>query len=117
MFRHGRTVTVVRESPGGFDEYGDPTPGYTVEHELDGVGWAPRVQGAGKASGDIEDRGREGVIVGLTLYAPYGSDLLHTDQIRIDDVLYKVEGQPGSWWNPHTGREPGMEIQLSRSEG
>jgi hypothetical protein len=116
-YGHGKTITVIRETPGGFDPYGDPTAGTTTETDVDGVAVSPRVQGAGKASGNIEDRGREGVIVGLTAYLPYGSDVRHTDKVRVAGAVYKIEGDPGDWANPITGSTPGIEIQLSRAEG
>lgn len=105
------TIVRVRATPGGTDQYGDPLPSTEDREPLPGAFTAPR------ESSDIEDRGREGVIVGLTLYAPHGSDVLHTDQIEVDGVLYDVDGEVGSWEHPMSGWKPGITAALSRATG
>jgi hypothetical protein len=112
-----RTATIVRANPGGTDQFGDPIAGTTVEIDVPGAAWAPRTQGAGPSASEIHDRGRQGVIEGLSVYLPYGTDLRPTDQLRLDGVLYEVEGDPGSWWSPFTGRTPGIEVAVRRAEG
>lgn len=116
MFPHGRTATVVRRTPGGYDEYGDPIESTVVRVDVDGCAWAPRTAG-GASSSEIRDRGRQGVIEGLTLYAPAGTDLQPTDQVEVDGVLFDVEGEPGDWRNPFTGRDAGLEVALRRADG
>src|SRR5690606_11850377 len=61
----GVTVTVVRRPEK--DRYGDRT-GEPVETELPGAVVAPR------SSSDTNERGRDGAVVGLALYAPPGSE-------------------------------------------
>ena len=105
------TVTVVRH--GGRDEHGDPLPG--TEHTVDDCMIAPR-RFVGVTS-ESDDRG-EGLIVGLTLFAPFGADITAADQIRIAEAawagLYDVVGEPGQWESPFTGWQPGMEVALTR---
>lgn len=117
-FVMGVTVTVVR--PTDLDDYGDPI-GEPTETTLTGVALAPRIGGPGTASADLENRGREGVRAGLTLYAPVGADIVRTDLVRIDlagfDGLYRVDGDPAPWISPYDGWDPGMEVALSRGEG
>lgn len=103
-------MTIIRVRKGGFDEYADRMAGVSRE-SLDDAFTAPRV------SNDISDRGRAGVIVGLSLFAPYGTDLVHTDQIEVDGVLYEVDGDPGQWHNPFTGTDAGCEVALKRAAG
>lgn len=105
------TVYRLRPTPGGVDQYGDPTAGTVTRTLLEGCGVAPR------ESSDINDRGRQGVIVGLNLYAPYGTDLLHTDQVEVDGIIYEAEGEPGQWKSPMSSWEAGMEIALRRAQG
>lgn len=105
------TIVRVRETPGGFDEYGDPVEGTTSRLTLTDAFTAPR------SSEDNNDRGRQGVIVGLSLYAPYGTDLVFTDKIEVDGVSYDIEGDPGYWRNPLTTWEAGVEVALKRSAG
>ena len=103
------TVTVVRSDAN--DVYGDPAETPPTRTRLDGCAVAPR------SSADVNDRGRQGVVVGLTLFAPYGADIRHTDQLDVDGVLYDVDGEPGSWSNPFTFHEPGIEVALKRAAG
>jgi len=110
-FLYGSTITVVRSSPGGFDQYGDPVSGTTTSTNITGCAVAPRY------SSEPVERGRNGVIVGLSVYAPAGSDIVYTDTITVDSVDYRIEGQPASWTNPFTGWAPGVEVALVRSAG
>jgi hypothetical protein len=108
----GTNATVVRVRPAGdADKYGDPTDTDPDRTTLDGCIVAPRT------SGDIDDRGRAGVTIGLTLFGPYGTDLLHPDQVEVDGILYDIDGDPGQWKHPRTGREAGMEVALKRAIG
>lgn len=105
------SVTRHRNTPAGVDQYGDPTGVTPDALTVSGCAVAPR------SSSEPTERGRVGVIVGLTLYAPYGSDIIHTDQIEVDGTVYDIEGEPGLWANPFTGSRPGMEVALKRAEG
>lgn len=121
MFGHHvgrRTATIVRQMPGGYDQYGDPVPGTDTRIDVPGCSWAPRAAGSGPSSSEIDERGRQGVIVGLTVYMPSETFLLATDRLELDGLLYEVEGEPGVWGpNPFTGREPGLEVAARRAEG
>lgn len=108
VFASGVTVTVTR--PGGTDRNGDPLP--TATHDIEGCGWAPRT------SSESNDRGNA-VIVGLTLFAPYGADITASDSLLLpdDDTPWYVEGEPGNWRSPFTGWQPGLEVALTRQKG
>ncbi|WP_328336729.1 hypothetical protein [Streptomyces violaceus] len=97
---HGDTVTIVRPGPSTEDEYGNDIPGPPEEITVPGCAIAPR--GAAAVSAELTDA-RDTVITGLTLYAPYGTEIRATDRIRIDGQLYEVEGLPGSFRSPFTG--------------
>lgn len=103
-------ATVVRVRGATTDRYGDPS-GSDVRVALTGCAVAPR------SSSDIEGQGRQGVIVGVTLYAPHGTDLRHTDKVEIDGDLYVADGEPGSWKSPLSSWEAGVEIALKRAAG
>lgn len=107
----GSTVTVLRDSPGGTDAYGDPIASTTSRTNLLGCAVAPRY------STEPTERGRLGVVIGLSVYAPPGSDVLFTDRLEIAGVVYAIEGEPGDWVNPFTGSAPGMEIAVKRAVG
>lgn len=107
----GISVFRVRSTPGGTDADGDPVAGTTSSLEIDGCMVAPR------QATEPTERGRAGVIVGLTLYAPLDTDLVHTDRIEIDGVLYEIDGEPGTWRNPWKPSHGGVEVALRRAVG
>ena len=111
LFVFGTTITVIRLTPGGTDVYGDAVTSTSSSTTITGCAVAPRY------STEPAERGRQGVIVGLTLYAPTGSDILHTDTITIDGVSYVIEGEPAEWHQPMTGWDPGIEVALKRVLG
>lgn len=88
------------------DDWTDPD-----ELEINSCAVAPRL--------DSEDRtnGRQGVIVGLTVYAPAGADILATDRVRVRGDDYEVDGEPGDWRSPYGTANGGLEIALRRVEG
>lgn len=111
-FPFGVTVTIVRAAPGGVDPYGDPIPGATTRIDIPRCGLAPRM------STESTARGRQGVIVGQTVYLPDGSPtVLYVDQLEVAGVLYDIEGEPGEWSNPFTGWVPGSEVAIRRAAG
>lgn len=111
----GNAATVVRVRGATTDRYGDPA-GTDARVTLTGCAVAPR------SSSDIDGEGRQGVIVGVTLYAPYGTDLKHTDKFEITglgtmDDIYEADGDAGQWKSPLTSWEAGTEIALKRATG
>jgi hypothetical protein len=111
-FPYGVMVTIVRAVPGGTDPYGDPIPGTTERIDIPRCGLAPRM------SMESSARGRQGVIVGQTVYLPEGSPaVLYIDQLEVAGVLYDIEGDPGLWVSPFTGWAPGIEVAVKRAVG
>lgn len=109
---YGETVTRIRATPGGYDQYGDPLPGTTSELEIPGCALAPRY------SHEQTEPGRRAVIEGLTLFTPPGADILPGDNVTARGIRYLVDGEPGDWRSPYTGINRGVEITLRRaSEG
>jgi len=113
-FANGVDVIVHRAVPGGVDQYGDPIPGTVTTHVLAGVALAPRTGGG---FGDVDSRSRAGVVVGLTMYAAHDADIRPTDRVEIDGELWEVDGEPGRWASPFTGRLHGCQVALKRAEG
>ena len=110
MFANSETVTVL-PGPTTFDAYGDPIASTRVGGDIAGCAVAPRY------STEPTVRGRQGVIVGLSIYAPAGSDILSTDSLRVRGDIYVVEGDPAEWVSPYTGWAPGMEVAVKRAVG
>ena len=45
-----------------------------------------------------------------------GTALPPQARVRVRDVLYEVEGEPGDWHSPFTGWRPGIEVALVRAQ-
>lgn len=107
----GETVTIVRPAE-TTDAYGNPAADWDdpTETAVDGVAVAPRV--------DTEDRsaGRQGVIVGLTLYLPAGAAIAATDRVVVRGDTYEVDGEPGDWRSPYSTAK-GVEVAVRRVVG
>lgn len=104
-----RSVICKRTTPTGTDPVtGDRRTGTTTDTTIDGCLVAPRY------SDEPRTQGRNGVIVGQTLYAPPGADLQRHDKIDIDGTIYDIEGEPGIWTGSRVG---GVEAALRRTAG
>lgn len=108
----GEPVTRVR--PGEkTDGYGATVADWdaATRTTIEGCALAPRREG--------EDRtmGRQGVIVGWTLYTPPGVDIRATDRIEARGETYEIDGEPGDWRRPSTDQAIGVELALRRVEG
>ena len=95
------------------NRYGGAVTGWdsAVSAEIDGCAVSPRFNPEDTALG------RQGVIVGLTVYAPPGTDVLPTDRVVVRGVEYEVDGQPGEWTNPYDSLSRGVEFALKRVDG
>lgn len=105
------TVTRIRRSVEGFDADGDPLPATEDRTDIAGCALAPR------QDPEPTERGRHGAIVGLTLYAPIGTDLVHTDEVEYAGTVYVIDGEPGRWENPWAPSHGGVEVALKRAVG
>lgn len=114
--QHGDTIVIVRPGPPTQDAYGNDVPGPPTEIPIENVAVEPR-DGSGAGSNEIVNA-RDTVFSGLTLYAPFGTDVRPTDQIRVDGVLYDVDGRPGPGFrSPFTGSQGPLLIALSLVTG
>ncbi len=98
------------------DRYGGAVRDWdnAVSVEIDGCAVSPRFEA------ERTDQGRQGVIIGLTVYAPAGTDVLPTDRVIVRGDWanpYEIDGQPGDWTNPYDGRSRGVEFALKRVDG
>jgi len=84
------TVTLLRDSPGGTNAYGDPIESTTarIDHPLCLV--------APSGSTEATDRGSEGVYTRWTVYDPTPG-ALHTDGIEIGGIVCRIDGEIGDW--------------------
>lgn len=111
------TATIERPDPGGLDQYGDPVEGddSPQTHGLANCTVAPRV------SSETTDRAREGVVIGLTLYCPPGTDVARDDVVVIEAGphagRYRVDGEPGTWDSGLSSWPAGVVAELKAAKG
>lgn len=84
-----RTVTVVRKPK--VDRLASAPTGAPPEHPITGCAVLPRTS-------HEEERGWV-IVEGRMVVAPYGSDVLATDQVRVDGTTWDVDGEPGDYEN------------------
>lgn len=111
-------VTVERDLPGGFDQYGDPVEpdAYSpLTFDIEGCSVAPRL------AVEPDGRARDSVLVGLTLYCPPGVGIARSDRVTITDGphqgVYDVDGEPSDWQSGLTAWHAGVTVALTRAEG
>lgn len=100
------TVTIVRSGP--CDKYGDPSTDAPVRTTVTGCRIAPN-DGA-----DIAERGEPGTVDDVTVYMPSGVDIVATDGIEIDGVVWRISGSPRIWAGTRTG---GILVRVTRGVG
>jgi len=106
----GETVTVRRRVQGEDDRFGNPTWTW-ADDQVDGVAVAPR------SSAEPAQVGRLAVITGLSVYLPTDTTIGPHDRLVVRGIEYEVEGEPGDWRSPYSGRRPGIEVAVRRVEG
>ena len=114
MFAFGETVTILTA--------GTATDPYSGESEAEdwstpssvtvsGVGVEPR-----PSDEPVQDA-RNAVTSGYTLYLPAGTQIGSQNRVTVRGGTFSVLGEPAVWRNPFTGWEPGVVVQVERTEG
>jgi hypothetical protein len=99
----GETVTLLRPGPSrGRDAKGVVIPGEVLEVDVPQCVVTPRQVTV--ALGGPEQQARDETTTGWTVYAPPGTTVLTTDQVRIRGTVYPITGEPADWGRaPFTG--------------
>ena len=98
-----RTIVVVRKPK--VDRLATQPTGAPPEHSITGCAVLPRTS--------LED-GKGWVIVeGRLIVAPFGADILATDQVKVDGLTWEVDGEPGDYEN-RRGRPKATIVYLKR---
>lgn len=109
----GEPVVIVRRSPGGNDQYGDPLP--ATETRTNAVSLTPLA--ARYAEDSPGTPGRDGGrIVGTWIAMPYSTDLREDDLLEVRGTLYAVDGEPFAWRFAGDMAPAGMAVNLRRAE-
>lgn len=113
MFAYGETVQVLTAGTTTDPYSNESTPDWSTPTSVDvpGVAVEPR------PSGEPLQDARNQVVSGLTLYMPPGTTITPRNRVRVRGVTYDVLGEPAVWRSPFTGWEPGIVVQVERSEG
>ncbi|MEU5976387.1 hypothetical protein [Streptomyces sp. NPDC047315] len=113
---HGETITILRPGPASRDAYGNDVAGAPTEIPVEGCAVAPE-DATGSGSDELTDA-RDTVLSGLTVWAPYGTDVRPTDRVRLAGIVYEITGRPASpYRSPFTGSTGPVVISLSRVTG
>jgi hypothetical protein len=119
----GVPIRVLRTGPSpGRDARGQPLPGPDISFTVDGCVITPR-ESTPTVGGD-QQQGRDTVVVGITVYAPPGTDIRTTDRIQVTQghryqgVTFQVTGEPGEWGrNAFTGMRGPVQFAADRVTG
>lgn len=103
------TIVVLRRSTAA-DRYRDLQPAGTVTRTTVACIVAPR------SSNELSEPGRQGVMVGLSVFAPAGTDVAATDQIEYDGDVYDIDGDIAAWASPFSDFAA-VEFALRRAVG
>lgn len=82
-----RTVTVIRKAK--VDRLSSPSTTPAPEHDIVGCAVLPRTS--------FEQEKGWVIVEGRQVIAPYGADVLATDQVRVDGLVWEVDGEPGDY--------------------
>ena len=107
----GETVVLLVPGEPTVDRGGNEVPG--PDRRVKGFDClvAPR------SYGDVTGQGRQGVIVGFTVYMPGRPPIDALDRIEVRGVAHEVVGEPGVWFDPDAGGNIGVEVATRRVEG
>ena len=109
-FPYGQTVTIVRRTVTGQDEYGNDVYTETTEDVTLVV-----VQPSGSTENiQFTDQ----VSIGMVFYFPYGTVINPTDAISFAGDKYEVEGNPQAWPpSPFSGNFSPIEVRATLITG
>lgn len=112
-FPHGETVTVLTAGTVSDPYSGEDVANWDTPTEVDvpGVAVEPR------PSQEPTQDARNAVTSGFTLYMPVTADVTAASRVTVRGDTYDVLGEPAAWRSPFTGWEPGLVVQVGRTEG
>lgn len=112
-FPYGDTVQILTAGTKTDPYSNESTDDWSTATSVDvpGVGVEPR------PSGEPLQDARNQVVSGFTLYMPGGTAITAANRVVVRGQTYDVLGEPAVWRSPFTGWEPGIVVQVERSEG
>jgi len=112
-FPYGETVQILTAgiTTDPYSEDDAPDWDNPTSVDVDRVAVEPR------PSGEPLQDARNQVTSGYTLYMPPGTAITSANRVTVRNVTYDVLGEPAEWRSPFTGWQPGVVVQVERSEG
>lgn len=108
-FPFGQSVTLHTRTVVGEDEYGN-----TVYEEVDTV---VRVVAVWPRTSTEAVQAQDQVVSGLWALFPPTHDVSAVDAITVYGKRYEIDGEPGRYLSPLTGRDVGFQLALRRVTG
>lgn len=109
-FPDGETVTLVRRTRAPDpDQFGNDVY-TTTQTDITGCVVWPR------GSSEVP-QGQDTVTSGLTVLLPPATAVEAVDAVIVHGDRYEIDGEPAIYHSPFTGRDPGVEINLTRITG
>lgn len=105
----GTEIIVVHRPSTERDRFGQAA-GFLPDRPVRGCVIVPRT-----SSEDASQR-TDQTIIGVTVYAPGGTDIVATDQITARGVRWQVDGMPGDYRSAG-GQRKAVAVNLRRVEG
>jgi head-tail adaptor len=110
-FPHGEPVT-VHTATTTEDRYGNETSTWSAGTTYD------RCVISRRTSDDLTDSGRQGVVVGLSVFLPYPEAQIDLhDRLELRGAIWEIVGEPYLYHHAMTGWEPGIGVAVQRVEG
>lgn len=116
-YPYGEAITVLTAGEVVDPYSGEATEDWTTPTEatVGGVAVEPR-----PSSEPVQDA-RNAVTSGFTIYMSLEqfveSRIGAQSRVTVRGETYQVEGDPAEWRNPFTGWQPGVVVQVTRTEG
>jgi hypothetical protein len=104
-----KTVTVIRTPSQPLPTFGDVSSPPT-RTDVNGCAVWP-------ASTAEFVTGQDTVTWDLNCLLPFGTDVLSSDQVEVDGVIYQVVGRPQHWDSQLLPKSAGVEVQLKAGTG
>jgi hypothetical protein len=112
-FSYGETVQVLTAGTTTDPYSGEPAEDWDTATSADVTGVAVEPRPSGEPLQDARNQ----VTSGFTLYMPQGAAITSKNRVSVRGATYDVLGEPADWRSPFTGWEPGIVVQVERSEG
>lgn len=108
-FPYGQTVTLVKRSVTGVDDFGNDVYSETT------IDVTPCII---QPSGSTENiQWTDEVSTTLTVFMPYGTDVDPIDAVEIDGDRFEIQGDVSSWMSPFSGHTSPIQMTVRKVSG